>query len=145
MKKIINGKKYDTDTATQVAEWSKDVSVSDFTYFEETLYKKRSGEYFLYGFGNAASKYAVPEDDGWRGGSTIMPLSYENACKWAEEHMDADDYEAEFGEVSEDDSKMAICLSVRTDTAEILRKAAAASGVSVSEYVDRLVHDMDKK
>ena len=58
MKQIINGKKYDTDTAKEIAHYCAPGSVQDFSYFEETLYRKKTGEYFLYGKGGPASRYS---------------------------------------------------------------------------------------
>ena len=37
MKKIINGKKYDTDTATAVCEWDNGLPNSDFKAIERML------------------------------------------------------------------------------------------------------------
>ena len=58
MKKIIKGKVYDTDTAQKVAEYSNNYPRSDLHFYEEELYRKKTGEFFLYGSGNAASKYS---------------------------------------------------------------------------------------
>ena len=69
MKKIINGRKYDTDTASMVGEWS-DGYPSDFRYEAETLYRKRNGEYFILGEGNAMSRYAES-----RGASSHSPTA----------------------------------------------------------------------
>lgn len=44
MKKIINKKLYDTSTATCIAEYSGPARVSDFSFYRETLYRKRTGE-----------------------------------------------------------------------------------------------------
>lgn len=52
MKKIINGKKYDTETATSVGEYSSNYACSDYKHYDETLYKKKTGEFFLYGEGD---------------------------------------------------------------------------------------------
>ena len=70
-------------------------------------------------------------------GEDILPLSYDTARDWAERYMDADAYQAEFGTVAEDDSRTAMSLSVRADTADMVRRAAAAAGCSISEYVER--------
>ena len=40
MKKIINGKKYDTDTASCVGSWDNGYGYSEFGYFSEALYRK---------------------------------------------------------------------------------------------------------
>lgn len=47
MKKIINGKKYDTNMATKVADYWNGYGASDFNYVSEELYLKNIGEYFL--------------------------------------------------------------------------------------------------
>lgn len=51
MKKIINGKKYDTDTAKEVGYSNNGLLSTDIDYIEETLYQKKTGEFFLYGEG----------------------------------------------------------------------------------------------
>lgn len=48
MKKIINGKKYDTDMAKEVGYDNNGLLCSDFYYIEETLYKKKTGEFFMW-------------------------------------------------------------------------------------------------
>lgn len=42
MKKIINGKMYNTETATEIEHYNNGMPYSDFTYFEESLYKKKT-------------------------------------------------------------------------------------------------------
>ena len=49
MKKIINGKKYDTETAEYVDRWSNDLCHSDVHWCSEELYRKKTSEFFLYG------------------------------------------------------------------------------------------------
>lgn len=102
MKKIINGKKYDTDTASCVGSWDNGYGYSEFGYFSEALYRKKTGEFFLHGKGGAASKYAKScGENSWSGGEEILPLTEDEAKKWAEGHLEADEYEQIFGEVAE--------------------------------------------
>lgn len=102
MKKIINGKKYNTETAQRVGYWSNNYSCRDFNYCEETLYKKRTGEFFLHGEGNAMSKYNVScGQNSWCGGQEIIPVTESEAREWVETHLNADEYEEIFGEVEE--------------------------------------------
>lgn len=137
MKKIIKNRLYDTTTATEIAHRSTPVSTSDFSYTRETLYRKRTGEYFIHGEGGALSRYASRDYDGMTWGEDILPLTYDTARDWAERYMDVDAYQAEFGPAAEDDSRTAMSLSVRADTADMVRRAAAAAGCSISEYVER--------
>lgn len=104
MKKRIDKKLYDTDTALKIASWEE--LPGDFSYICETLYRKRSGEYFLHGEGGPRSMYGIQEGSNFRGGATIVPLTYEQAEKWAEEHAPTDVVLDEFGceEDDEDDS-----------------------------------------
>lgn len=140
MKRIIDGRKYDTETATFVASYDNGRSVSDYQYVGHALYRKRTGEYFLESEGGAMTRYAERDGDGWRGGSVIEPLTYERARAWAEEHMSVDEYEAEFGEVPESDGEDVV-LSVRVSpaTRERLRRMAAESGCSQGAVLDELV------
>ena len=102
MRKIIDGKMYNTETATQVAMWDNGCYVNDFRYCCETLYRKRTGEYFIHGEGGAMSVYATPvELNGWAGGEAVKPLTKEQARVWMERRAGVDEYIAEFGEPEE--------------------------------------------
>lgn len=79
MKKIINKKLYDTSTATCIAEYSGPARVSDFSFYRETLYRKRTGEYFIHGEGGARSRYASYEYGLMSWGEQILPLTYDTA------------------------------------------------------------------
>ena len=141
MKRIIDGRKYDTETATEVHGWS-DKAPRDFDYVEETLYRKRTGEYFLHCYGGPMTRYAEREayGSGYTYGATIIPMTYDEARSWAEGHMSVDEYEAEFGEVLESDGEDVV-LSVRVSAAtrERLRRMAAESGRSQGAVLDELV------
>lgn len=103
MKKIINGKRYDTDTAAEVGYWDSEVGKGSFLWYEETLYRKRSGEFFLHGYGHAASPYAQADGEGGSDpGEKIVPLTEDEAKTWVEQKLDADTYEALFPVEEED-------------------------------------------
>ena len=145
MKKIIDGKVYDTDTAKKLGEWDNGGGWSDFHHIEETLYRKKTGEYFLFGEGGAASKYAKAEgQNSWTPGSRIMPMTFAEARKWAEENLDADEYEDFFGEVQEDDSKVLVSVYIRKDAAEKLKRLAGESGMSQSELIQKFIEEATK-
>lgn len=103
MKKIIEGKMYNTETATYIGRYRTDtMSRRDFRYLEEELYQKRTKEFFLCGEGGAMTKYAkYVEGCGYTDGEKIIPLSEDEARDWVEEHMDVDDYIELFGEYEE--------------------------------------------
>ena len=102
MLKIINGKKYDTRTATEVAEWSNNLGQSDFRHCTEILYRKRTGEFFVYGSGGAMSAYSRSVGTNcWTDGHAIVPFTLDEAKSWVERNCDADDYVEIFGDVEE--------------------------------------------
>lgn len=84
MSKIINGKKYDTETAALVGEWNNGLYTNDIYYQSEDLYLKKTGEFFLYRWLN-----------------NYVPLSLAEAQDWAERHLTGEEYEKLFGTVEE--------------------------------------------
>ena len=64
MKKIINGKRYDTSTAILIG--SARYSHGDLEYLTEELYRKKTGEFFL---------YRITRQNKWPGGEEIRPAS----------------------------------------------------------------------
>ena len=102
MRKIINGRMYDTDTANFIGSRDNGFMCNDFHYVYEELYRKRTGEYFLYGEGGAMSCYSVSVgNNSWGYGEAICPLDKSEAKEWAERHLTADEYIEEFGEPEE--------------------------------------------
>jgi len=103
MKKIINGRKYDTETAERIGAYQNRNDRRDFNYVGETLYKKRTtGEYFLYGEGGPRTGYARQSgQNSWSGGCEIFPYTEDQARAWAVRHLNVDRYEEVFGEVAE--------------------------------------------
>lgn len=140
MKKIINGKVYNTSTAERVCGRSNGRSTSDFGYCSEDLYRKRTGEFFLYGEGGPRSRYAVScGNNDWGYGESIIPLTYDAARKWSEDHLSADQYEAIFGEVADDDNRVAVTLSLSASAVEKAKRAAAQQGIGLSAYIEGLI------
>lgn len=136
MKKIINGKLYDTETAKEIGSTHHGEGPRDFTYFAETLYRKRTGEYFLYGEGGPMTRYAVSTgQNSWSGGERIEPMSYSSAKEWAEKNMVADEYMEEFGPVSEDAERTTLSVSIDSATADRIRREAQEKGMSVSALI----------
>lgn len=141
MKKIINGKLYDTTTARCLGSDSYS-NRRDFHYWSEELYVKRTGEYFLYGEGGPMSRYAetVGQNE-WSGGEKIIPLSPAKAREWAEEHLSADEYEAAFGLPDEDAEDVVLYVKVPAATMAKLKAQAAERGASVTEIVNGILSE----
>jgi len=86
MKRVINKKVYDTETAKLIGEDSYGFP-TDFRYWEEELYITKKGNYFIKGEGGALTSYAVSCGGGSSSGSCIIkPLSKEQALNWCQEH-----------------------------------------------------------
>lgn len=136
MKKIINGKRYDTDTAKNVGYWCS--NITDGLYrVEEILYRKKTGEFFLLGAGGPRTKYAEwTETRNLCGGEKIIPLSEEAAREWAEESLSPEEYEAAF-DVQEGRVNRSISLTERA--AEKAEAQAKENGLSFSAYIEKLI------
>lgn len=101
MKRIINGRMYNTETAVKVADFFAGSSAGDFSHFGEELYRKKTGEWFLYGYGGPMSCYAVSYGSETSGSSEIMPYTEKEAKAWLEENGFVDEYIKYFGEPEE--------------------------------------------
>jgi len=102
MIRIIDGKRYNTETAVRVAWASSGGSRSDFRFFSEELYLTPRGSWFLAGEGGAASKYREQDGDMWGWGARITPLSPDEAREWLESHDKVDQLEEHFVNQIED-------------------------------------------
>ena len=140
MRQHINGKVYNTDTARKIGTWSNGADRTDFSWVEESLYQKKTGEFFLHGQGGPNTRYAQQlEASRWTSGETISLISYDSARQWAEDHLTADQYQAVFGEVAEDDSRTTLLLSLPASTVKKIKQEAAQAGMTVSAYIERKI------
>lgn len=139
MKKIINGKKYDTETAEKIGDWGNGCYPNDFRVYSETLYRKKTGEYFLHGSGGPLSKYGVAVGNGMGWGAIIQPLSIESARQWAEECLDADDYEKNFGEVDENEQIVMLSFELPSDLKKQFQEKTQGECKTMSQVLKELI------
>lgn len=140
MKKIINGKRYNTESAEFCG--SREYGYpGDLNYVSEELYQKRTGEFFLHGEGGANSKYREEISmNSWSGGEKIIPLTDEEAREWAEEYLDSEDYEKLFTVTEEEDAGKKIqSFSLSGDVSAKLTRLSRAHGMSRSQIIEELV------
>jgi len=140
MFKIINNKQYNTASAHEVASWDNKEYGLDAV--EETLYLKKTGEFFLHGSGGARSRYAEPSGSGgWSGGEKIIPLTLDVAREWVKRNCAGQVYEDLFGEASEPDAVLNKPLSVLVSDADRTRLCAykARTGKTNSEIIHELI------
>lgn len=92
MKKVINGKVYDTSTAELVLEWDNGNLPGDFRYREKNLYRTKKGNWFIRHQGGAMTDMAVScGNNSYSGSSDIEPISPEDALRFLESHGGAEE------------------------------------------------------
>jgi len=87
MKQVIDGKVYNTETATKIANWWNGCGYGDLDYCAESLYRTKKGQFFTAGDGGPRSKYSESTgQNSWSGGEGIELLSESAALAWCEDH-----------------------------------------------------------
>ena len=90
MKKVIDGKFYDTEKAEFIGEAHYGYR-GDFDHWSEGLYRSPGGQYFIAGEGGARSAYARQvEQNNWEGGEGLRLCTPNEALAWAERYLTAD-------------------------------------------------------
>ena len=134
MKKIINGRRYDTDTAEFIGKWENIYNSADLQYECEELYRKKTGEFFMYGEGGPASSFAVQTGTtSWSGSCKITPITEDEAKKWVEENLDGDTYENLF-EIEEEDN-IAFSLLIPENLYNKLKDESEKTGESMKDII----------
>lgn len=137
MKKIIDGKLYNTESAKEMGSYMYS-GPRDFNFFKETLYRKKTGEYFIHGKGGPASKYAkTVSQNNWTGGQQIIPVSYKKAKEWAENYLEVEEYEKIFGEIQEDESHTTITITLPASLLERTKRNASEKEMTLSKYIEQ--------
>lgn len=119
MNKVIKGKRYDTETAkvikSALAAWG----------VVETLYRKRTGEFFLL-------------HDSYGERERIEVFDLDEAKEWVSEHCSGDTYEELFDKVRDGDKRQ-LNLSLTESEIAKLKAYAVERKISVSEVVSKLI------
>ena len=109
MYEIINGKKYDTETATKIGYRFGGNGRRDHRACEETLYRKKNGEFFINGWGGSRTEYAVRLDGGMcSDGERIRPMSDYDAYQWCKSYLSEDECIRLFGDKIPEKHKLEI-------------------------------------
>lgn len=120
-KRIIDGKTYNTETATFIGFFEDDEGPG----IEESLFKTRHGAFFLHLF------------DPDRPDERIKPLRIEEAQKWVEEKCPAM-YEDEFGEAPEaGHSEARVTLRIPESLRQRIAKRAEERNQSLNAWILR--------
>jgi len=103
VKKVIDGKIYNTESAELLHEWDNGIYGNDFRSCEEALYRTKKGAYFIAGEGGAMSRYARScGSNSTCGGSGLRVLTEAEAMLWLEEHGGSDVLEEKFADKIEE-------------------------------------------
>jgi len=81
MKKIVDGKVYNTETAELIA--NEGVSLHDFYKTSESLYRTTKGAWFLHGESSAGGTYGKTDGRNWSSGEAIIPMTDAEVAGWA--------------------------------------------------------------
>ncbi len=128
MKRIIEGKTYNTETATCVAKAYQHPQ-DDYNFNE--LYQTRHGAYFMH-YGDLSRG---ADDHGFM---EIRPLTPAGAQTWMEEHASTDLLEAHFGEQPEaGESESRLTVRIPDKLKERVEASAAANKQSVNAWIMR--------
>ena len=102
MRRIIEGKAYDTETATMICDLSPTgYSRSDFKWEDTSLYRSPKGQFFIAGQGNASSRWAERiGENAMGGGEGMLLIDTDDAKRLVERHAPGK-WEAVFGEAEE--------------------------------------------
>lgn len=100
--RVIEGKRYNTNTARHITEILYVAGRSDFRWEETDLFLTPKGAWFLAGRGGAMSRWAEREGTGWTDGEGIQPISAATAQRLLEQCNEIDLLEQYFGASLED-------------------------------------------
>ncbi len=121
MKRVIKGKRYDTDKATLIGEHvSADPGQEGCT--RETLYKKRGGEYFV----RVQGPYTL---------DALIPLSVKEAASWVMDNKGRAAYMEEF----ESQGFTTISVTLTLDCKRKLDRIANDNHVPRYTVIDNLI------
>ena len=143
MKRVVQGVLCDTETAKVLGEYEHEYR-SSFHWYMERLYRTKSGKYFIHGEGHAASPYAkkVAQNE-WAPGEQIKLMPPEAARRWAEEHLDGDEYIAAFGEPEEDAEHISVAISAKAKA--VLDGLKSRTGETLRQLIEEAVAEYDKR
>jgi hypothetical protein len=80
MRRVIDGKVYDTIKANLVCELSSSHNYGDFGWHETALYRTAKGRFFVAGAGGPRSMWAKPGgQNSWSGGEGIRAIDEDEA------------------------------------------------------------------
>ena len=140
MKKVMDGKLYNTESATLIGSFWNNLSITDFNYLKKELYRTKSGNYFLYCHGGANTAYAERVGYMMKDGETIHPMTFERARSWAEKNLSTNDYLNHFDATDpDDDNSISASFLLSKQAINLLNNLQSTTGQNKSDIVDNLI------
>ena len=102
MKRVIEGKVYNTETATKVAEYWNQLGRGDFNAIEEDLYVTKKGNWFMYYYGGANTGYSISTGGYASSGEGLKALSDNEAFEWLQKNEETQAIETYFSHCIEE-------------------------------------------
>jgi len=101
MKKIINGRIFDTEKAVLVGEVEASCGHGDFNWWKAGLYQTPvSKRFFISGEGGAMTMFSrTISQNEWSGGSKVIPMDNDEALAWAEQYLNTEVIEKYFADL----------------------------------------------
>lgn len=130
--KTFDGKKYDVVTSEKIGSYTTGKGEN---WLEETLYRKRSGEYYLMGSGG--------DDTCWRGTDGVQPLCRAWAESWVLECLGKDAYDRIFARPAEPKEKQRITVELPADAYARLTELSESAGVSKTRVIEKLLQESE--
>lgn len=139
MKKIINGKVYDTEKAALIGKADHDNVLDAYgNPCKQALYRKKTGEFFVHLEGTSITLHNIFQND-FRQGKGIYPLTFSQAQKWAEDELTAEQWENIFGEPDEDAEDVTLGVRVSATAAAKLKTEAAKLGIPQGKLLEQWI------
>lgn len=142
MKKVIKGRVYCTDTAKELGWWSNTANRKDFKWTSETMYRTKSGQYFLHCEGGPLSRYASNFGNNSGYGEKIEVMTIEQAKAWAEERLEGDEYEEIFGVIEEENTSS---VAISSKAKKMLKEIQSKTGKKQIDIIEELIEEEYKK
>lgn len=140
MRRIVDGKAYDTETAELLAEFRYGYPGED-DHYQESLYRTAGNGFFLACNGAEDSPYALLlREDIARPGADIVPLTDAEVLRWLEDYEYTEVIERVFGTLPEAGDGMVMVWSrVSKDVQQQLADAAERAGQSPEAWIARAI------
>ena len=137
MQRRIKTQMYDTNTARLIGEYIN--HINDETV-HETLYKKRTGEYFLH------IKPKKSDNNVFSIQESIQPISYAKAKEWFKKANKTDKdlatdnvYNYEFGIPAKSEEREMTTIKLSRLAKRKLERMSIKQGISQSEIIEKLI------